>query len=244
MHHYDDPHYNYQAYWKNRDYEHQSEVLAINYLLSGKYFKKIADVGGGFGRHFPTLSPFSQEVYLIEPSAKLRQIAKKTYIHDQKLHVIHGFSHHLPIKPETFDLVSMIRVSHHLTQLAPTFKEINRVLKPRGHLLLEFANSANFKTQLYHLFSDIPQIPIEKRSLTNIHKQTIAFVNHHPRTILKLLDQSGFIIENTLSVSNFRSPILKKLIPQIILLFLETISQRLLAPVFFGPSILVLAKKA
>lgn len=244
MHHYDDPEYNYQTYWKHRNYEHQSEILAINHLLSGYKFSRQVDIGGGFGRLFPTFLRFCKHIYLLEPSRKLRLLANRLYPKNPHLKILHSLSHRTPFKAGYFDLVSLIRVSHHLPNLEPTFSEIYRILKPNGVFLLEFANSANFKSQLINFLQPVPQIPIEKRSSANIRRQTIAFVNHHPNTIKFLLTKHGFTIEKTLSVSNFRSPLLKRIFPLNWLIWLESILQPLLAGIFFGPSIFILAKKA
>ncbi len=238
--HYDDPTYDYQFYWQGREYEHQSEVLAIKKLLQNKYFKNQADIGGGFGRLYPTFVAFSKKVTLLEPSKKLRDLAKKSY---PDLIVRHATSDKIPFRKNTFDFISMIRVSHHLPNLAKTFSEIHRVLKPDGYYLLEVANSANFKTRLLHLFTPLPKVPIEKRSPANIRRQTIAFVNHHPDTVLSLLEKHGFIVEQILSVSNFRSPFLKSIIPLKVLLFLESAFCHLLSGIYYGPSLFILTRK-
>ena len=42
---YNDPSHNYLHYWDGRDYEHESEVLAIEKLLRGKHFNHAIDIG-------------------------------------------------------------------------------------------------------------------------------------------------------------------------------------------------------
>lgn len=236
---YDDPHFFYDKYWQTRQYEHQSEVLAIRRLLKKIHVEMAADIGGGYGRLVPTLSQFSNEITLVEPSAKQRQLVK------DKLKIINGTSEQTKLPVSSQDLVSIIRVFHHLPQPQSTLKEIQRVLKPHGLLLLEFANSVHFKARLKSLVTGKPilKAPIDIRRPTNIRHNTIPFVNHHPATITKLLTQSHFKVLRILSVSNFRSPLLKRIIPLPILLSLEYLAQSLLSGLYFGPSIFVLAKK-
>lgn len=73
---YDDPSFSYPKYWVGRQYEHQSEVLAIHNLLGKERFLSLADVGGGYGRLIPALSQYSPRITLIEPSTKQRKIAE------------------------------------------------------------------------------------------------------------------------------------------------------------------------
>jgi hypothetical protein len=70
-----------------------------------------------------------------------------------------------------------------------------------------------------------------------------SFVNHDPKVIKQLLSSNGFEVVETLSVSNFRFTILKKLFPTSFLFFVEKIVQKPLSRVFIGPSIYFLARR-
>ena len=240
---YDDPHYSYLDYWTSRKYEHESEVLAINRLLSGQKFSSAVDIGGGFGRLIPVLSQYAKKVILIEPSLKLQAQAKKQL--PKSISVLPGTAQKTRLPDHSQNLVQIIRVIHHLPEPRPTFIELGRILKPGGFLLLEFANSANFKAQIKSFVTGKPILPIaiDLRSAKNIRRKSIPFVNHHPHAIKKLLRQTGFEIIRTLSVSNFRSPFLKKILPFPVLLGLESFSQSFLSRFHFGPSIFILARK-
>lgn len=242
--HYDDPKFSYTDYWQGRDYEHQSEILALNHLLTGTKFSRATDLGGGFGRLSPTIAAFSRKVNLIEPSNKLRSQAKKNLSTDKSITILPGTAQHTHLPTASQDLVVMVRVAHHLPDPLPALLEIRRVLKPHGLLILEFANSHHFKAQIQSWLTGQPILPIaiEKRSPINIKRQTIPFVNHSPQTIFKLLAKAGFQIQKTLSVSNFRSPLLKQILPTSLLLKLENLAQLPLSHLNFGPSIFILAK--
>jgi len=74
---YDDPDFLYQKYWVGRDYENQSEKIAISKLLKNVSVENAADIGGGYGRITKIVSAYTKEITLIEPSGKMRREAKK-----------------------------------------------------------------------------------------------------------------------------------------------------------------------
>src|SRR5580698_4463335 len=111
---YNDPKHNYREYWNNRDYEHRAEVLAIKRLLKGKHFKIAVDVGGGYGRLDPLLSDYADHVTLAEPSQKQLTLADdflKDHPYIQKKLMQ---ADKLDFESGSVDLVTMIRVMHHL----------------------------------------------------------------------------------------------------------------------------------
>lgn len=242
---YDDPDFSYPRYWQGRAYETHSELLAIDRLVGAKKFAAAADIGGGFGRLTRHLARFCQHVTLIEPATKARTGARKFLRDLPQVAITAGSAHKTGLPAASQDLVLLVRVAHHLPDLAPAIAEVGRILKPEGWLILEFANSLHAKARVKSCLTGKPILltPVEKRRPINIRKGTIPFVNHHPDSVRKLLYTQGFVLSRVLSVSNLRSPLLKKLVPVGILVGIEKILQPLLAPVSFGPSLFVLARK-
>ena len=80
--HYDDPAFNYQEYWRGRDYEHLAEQAAIDRLLAGRRFRRALDVGGGYGRLSVHLARYADEVILAEPSEQQLGLAR-AYLRDE-----------------------------------------------------------------------------------------------------------------------------------------------------------------
>jgi len=243
--HYDDPAFSYEKYWQSRDYEQASEELCINHLLEGKKLKVGVDLGGGYGRLSSLLRKYCKKVTLVEPSRKQRRIAQQYLGSDPSVTILPGTAEKTGLPPASADLVIMVRVMHHLPDPLPALKEIHRILKPGGIMILEYANSTNFKSRIRSLLTGQPILltPIEKRSVSNIRRNTIPFVNHHPHTIDKLLNRAGFTVSQKLSVSNFRIPFLKRRLGMKSLLVLESKTQKRLASFNFGPSIFLLAHK-
>jgi len=166
---YNDPDHDYLHYWDGRQYEHDSEVIAIHRLLKKKHFAHAVDIGGGYGRLSTVLSYYADNVTLAEPSQKQLDVANK-YLKDfpqieRKLMQ----ADNLQFEAGEVDLVAMIRVMHHLPDPNTEFSEISRILKPGGYFLLEVANYANFKNRVRHAVKRerLPTKPVSSRSPAN-----------------------------------------------------------------------------
>lgn len=243
---YNDPTHNYLRYWDGRDYENEAEEMAIKRLLEGKHFGKAADVGGGYGRLCILLENYADKVTLAEPSQQQLDIAKE-FLHDhpevdRKLMQADD----LKFKSGELDLLTMIRVMHHLPEPSTEFAEIARVLSDEGYAIIEVANYAHGRNRLKYALKGkkMPLEPVDIRSRINQRKNEIPFVNHNPRTVIKQLAHAGLKVERILSVSNLRSPGLKKILPKRVMLAIEGILQPTLANSFFGPSVFFLVRKA
>lgn len=241
--------YDYIDYWKDRSFEDNCERLALE-----KFFKEIgkrstlADIGGGFGRMSTSYIKLFEKCYLIDPSEKNLDQAKKTFGKNDHLIFIKGSLPDLPLMRDSVDVVLMIRVIHHLDDPLPSLRDIKRILVSDGYFILEVANKIHFPARLKaYLRGDFSFInnmtSVERRSEQSIKEGKITFINHHPLKVIKDMEDLGFEIIEILSVSNFRSAFLKKIFPQGLLLSLENLVQKPLAKSFFGPSIFILAKK-
>jgi ubiquinone/menaquinone biosynthesis C-methylase UbiE len=243
---YNDPAHNYLEYWRGRDYENAAEEVAIRRLLKGKHFKHAADVGGGYGRLCLLLEDFADKVTLAEPSQQQLDIAKvflKTHPEiERKLTQADDLS----FKNGSLDLITLIRVMHHLPDPSTEFAELARVLKSGGYAIVEVANYAHARNRLKHFVKGkkLPVEPVDIRSAANRREDEIPFVNHNPKTVLAQLEKAGLKVEKTLSVSNLRSPTLKKIVPKVVMLGVEKRLQKPLSKSYFGPSIFFLAKKS
>jgi ubiquinone/menaquinone biosynthesis C-methylase UbiE len=240
---YNDPSFNYLNYWEERGYEHAAEELAINNLLKDKHFKKAVDIGGGYGRLSVLLENYADKVVLAEPSQQQLDIAREFLKDhpavDRKLMQADD----LDFKNGEVDLITMIRVMHHLPDPTAEFKEISRVLSADGYAVIEVANYTHARNRIRHILkhTKMPLEPVNIRT-KNVEGE-VAFVNHNPHTIIKQLAHAGLTVDRILSVSNLRSPALKKVVPRRIMLAVEGILQPTLANSFFGPSVFFFVRK-
>ncbi len=243
--------YNYLSYWQGREYEHESEVVAIRQFL-GRIPKidKALEIGGGYGRLLPYYVFRTKNTILTEPSSKLLSLAKKRLIELKNVKFIQSRIETLDskIRARSMDLIVMIRVMHHIEKPDYAFETIEKLLAPNGYLILEFANKIHLKKVISQIFKAnfrfiFNEETIDVRSKSSKRKRTIVFLNYHPNVIKKELEKHNFEILEIRSVSNIRSPFLKKYLPLSTLLELEKFLQKILSPIYFGPSIFVLARK-
>lgn len=239
--------YDYRDYWQNRTYEDLSEKLAIKHLLKqipSSQRINLIDIGGGFGRLSSYFGPSFQNCLLVDPSTKLLGEAKELFAKQVGLKTKQGSAEKLPVDSSAYDVALMVRVLHHLPNPRQAFLEAYRALKPQGFLLLEFANKTHF---LSRLKSWLRGNTVFSNSLKPANLSTsadnIPFLNHHPMRIEEDLKQAGFTIIEGLSVSNFRSTLLKKIIPLPILLSMESTCQKPLFSLHFGPSLFLLCQR-
>ncbi len=243
---YNDPNHNYLHYWDGRDYENEAERLAIRKLLDGKHFKHAIDIGGGYGRLCVFLEKYADKVTLAEPSKQQLDIAKDFLQDHPEIDRKLTQADKLDLKDKSVDLITMIRVMHHLPDPSVEFSELKRVLSDDGYIILEVANYAHARNRLKHLakFVKLPVEPVDIRSEKNKRDDEIAFVNHNPKTVIKQLAHAGLRVEKTLSVSNLRSPGLKKFLSVNSMLKIEDLTQEVLSRIYFGPSVFFLIRKA
>ncbi len=242
--------YDYPAYWKGREYEHGSDIIAIkSFLEKIPSLSSVVEIGAGFGRLVPSFSYRAKKIVLTDPSAKLLNLARKQ-LKNKNINFLKIKIENIPnkINLNSTDLVVCVRVLHHLENIDKAFLACNKILKNKGYFILEFPNKSHFKARVteylrgnFTFASDI--LPKDLRSPKNIRKETIPFYNYHPDYIVKKLEDSGFEIISKRSVSNVRNQFLKKFFPINLFLAIEAYLQKPLASINFGPSIFLLARK-
>jgi ubiquinone/menaquinone biosynthesis C-methylase UbiE len=242
---YNDPDFNYAQFWVGRDYEHQAEVIALRRLLRGQRFDHAIDIGGGYGRLSVILTEYADHVTLADPSTQQLDLSARIFPDLPRVDRVLTDATHLQFADRSVDLVALIRVLHHLPDPEPEFAELSRVLRPGGHAVIEVANSVHAMRRISGLLAGQrgSKEPVDIRSEESRQRGTAPYVNHHPRTITRQLDAVGLRVCRVLSVSNLRHPVAKALLPRGALLSIESLAQRPLGRLYFGPSMFFLLRK-
>lgn len=237
--------YDYTQYWTDRSYEHAAEEAALRTLLKDRHFARAADIGGGFGRLCLLLRQYADHVTLAEPSRTQLEAAEKV-LAGTDIEKVQTQADDLAFDDATFDLITMVRVMHHIPEPSKEFAEIARVLKPGATAIIEVANYGHFLNRMKHRRSGdpLPKDPVSIRTVKADQPDAIAFVNHNIDTVVGQLAAADLKLRRKLSVSNLRSARLKQFLPGPVMLGLERAGQRPLARFDFGPSIFLELRKS
>lgn len=141
-----------------RELPHETIELWLNtvasYINVAK-INKIVDLGCGTGRFTRGLvEHFGGEVIGIDPSIEMLQIAKQKYS-QPKIRFIKGVAEKIPLLNSSVDLVFLSMTWHHITDKVEAIKEIYRLLRIGGYVVVRNATKENI-IQLPELFQFFP----------------------------------------------------------------------------------------
>src|SRR3989344_210525 len=107
-------------------------------LFKGRKFGKVLDIGcgDGYGSRVLEYADYTG----VDISPKAGRYLKKFFVSDCKK---------LPFKDNAFDTILMFEVIEHLTATEQVLKELKRVLKDGGRIIITTPNSRNFFVWFY-----------------------------------------------------------------------------------------------
>jgi ubiquinone/menaquinone biosynthesis C-methylase UbiE len=224
----------------NRGYEDLSEKIALRKLLPfpGESF---IDLGCGFGRFIEEYADKFDEITLFDYAPSLLEQAKEKgkRLGLSKIKFVLGDLYDLPFSSEAFDSAMLVRVLHHIENVEKVFCEVHRILKKDGTFILEFANKRNLL--------EIARFFLRRKNLRPFDyepsNRAELYFNFHPQYIKDKLKRAGFIIEEQISVSNFRAPFIKNILNAQFLVNAEIKLEKFLNYLQLSPSVFVKANK-
>jgi ubiquinone/menaquinone biosynthesis C-methylase UbiE len=128
----------YQDYARGRaltEQQLQAWIGAFRALLPDRRPLAGLDVGSGTGRFTPALADAFGPVTGIEPSVRMREVAQEQSRHPG-VRYLAGSAEDLPVPAGSADYVLMFLSWHHVQDKNRAARELARVLKPGGRLLL------------------------------------------------------------------------------------------------------------
>jgi ubiquinone/menaquinone biosynthesis C-methylase UbiE len=203
----------------SRNYEDQVEAIALKRLLPTQG-KILLEAGAGAGRNTPRYDGFERIVLLDYSISQLRLAQERLGI-SQRYTYVAADIYRLPFAPSVFDAATMIRTLHHMADPQLALQQMRNVLQTESIFILEFANKKNLKA--------ISRYFTRRQSWNPFSPEPIEFVDlnfdFHPNTVRTWLEMSSFEVERQLTVSHFRLKALKKVIPNKLLVGMDSLAQ-------------------
>jgi len=204
---------------RGREYEDLAERIAIRRLLPPTG-RRLIDIGAGFGRLSEFYAGHEQVVLLDYSRSLLRQAQARLGCEDHIVYVAANF-HTMPFADSVFDTAMMVRVMHHVKDVPSLLGEVARILVGKGTYVLEFASKRHLKAILRYALRLQQWNPFDPAPYEFVEMN----FDFHPAWMQKRLAEMMFHVKRTLTVSHFRLPLLKRLIPARILAALDGLCQ-------------------
>jgi ubiquinone/menaquinone biosynthesis C-methylase UbiE len=226
------------SFWDKggREYEDRTEAIALQRLLP-KRGRLLLELGAGAGRNTTRYRGFDRIVLLDYSRTQLEQAQQRLGTSEKYVYVAADV-YRLPFISGLFDATTMIRVLHHMTDAPKALGQVKNVLGPNGVFILEYANKLNLKAILRYFLGRQKWSPF---TLEPVEFVKLNF-DFHPKAVRSWLQNLGFHIEKTLTLSHFRVGLLKRIVPTSILVFLDSLFQWTGAWWQLSPSVFVKAK--
>ncbi|EQD72210.1 Methyltransferase type 11 domain protein [mine drainage metagenome] len=130
--------YDLRREWEGRERTTRLEEELLSTLATDLDHQRWLELGCGYGRLTPALARRSREYVALDLNSEGLLSVPVPPGPDRFLRVAANL-HHLPFEQESFTVVSLIRVLHHLEDPRTVFREMMRVLVPGGSLVLSYA---------------------------------------------------------------------------------------------------------
>lgn len=204
---------------QGREYEDLAERIALRHLLPPRG-GRLLDIGAGFGRLSEFYRGYAQIVLLDYSLTLLRQAQARLGRGPRILYVAASF-YSMPFVEGSFDTAMMVRVMHHVEDVPSLLGEVFRILTPEGDYVLEFASKRHLKAILRYA--------IRRQRWDPFDPSPVEFVemnfDFHPAWMRDRLARAGFHVKHQRTVSHFRLPLFKRLIPPRTLAALDGLCQ-------------------
>jgi len=196
-------------FWEGqgREYEDLAERIALRRLLPSAG-RRLIDIGAGFGRLSEFYTGYEQVVLLDYSRSLLRQAQQRLGRNERFVYVAASF-YALPFADNAFDAAMMVRVMHHVEDVPALLGEMARVLAGQGTFAVEFANKHHLKALLRYLRRQQDWSPFDPAPYEFVEMN----FDFHPTWMRQRLAEATFHVKRTLTVSHFRLPLLKRLVP-------------------------------
>jgi len=122
------------------------DALTVDSLLPYARGRDVLEVGCGTGLILKETAGVARRAAGVDLSAGMLRKARA-----RGLRVVQGDATAIPFASESFDVICAYKVLPHVRDLKASLAEMGRMLRPGGHLLLEFYNRRSLRTLVKRL---------------------------------------------------------------------------------------------
>lgn len=213
---------NYRTrFWEDqgRDYEDRVERIALRRLMPAAG-DTLIDIGAGFGRLSDEYRDYAR-VVLFDYSRSLLREAQERLGDDPRFIFVAGDWYRMPFVDGLFETLVQVRTIHHAADVPALFGQLARIAKPGGNYILEFASKRHLKSILRYWVGRQRWSPFQ---LAPVEFVELNF-DFHPRWMRTELAKAGFGPGRMLTVSHYRLPMLKRIVPLELLVQMDSLAQ-------------------
>jgi len=137
------------------------DLVALAGLLDETWV--VGDLGCGTGQIAATMAPFVARVIAVESSRAMLAAARRRLGAFDNLELRHGDVEALPIDDRSLDAAVISLVLHHVADPAAALREVARVLRPGGRLLLidmSRHEHVEYRQQMGHVWLGFDRAPV------------------------------------------------------------------------------------
>ncbi len=167
---------------------------------------KVLDFGCGPGSFLSSVAPFCGEITGVDISKNFVNACKETIneLNLKNAQVQQIIPNQLPFADNTFDVLYMVDVIHHLEDIPVTIKDAIRVVKPGGRVLVFEPNKLNPLMVLVHL-ADKNEWGLLKVGTPGVYKKILA-----PYINVDYFSFSGLVVGPESPIFDFISDFLNR----------------------------------
>lgn len=165
-----------------------------NYIHDLKIIKKFKpigrflDIGTNMGFFLRKAQNFNWELFGVEPSPILSEMARKYF----NLNVKTSFLENSEFESDYFDIITMIDIFEHITNPNEFLKEVYRILKNDGILFIKVPNG-NYNKLKFKIST-----LLKKRENYDLFDSYEHVIHYTKKTITKMLSKNNFNIKKIL----------------------------------------------
>ncbi len=143
--------FDFRALWKGRRTVTEVERALVDRELRAAEPTRVLEVGTGFGRLSATVSGLAEELVVSDyDRAAIERLEWPPGVRPPALRVALNL-YHLPFRDGSFGAATLVRVHHHLGDPRAALRELARVLRPRGRLLISYNPRPSIGTLVHDL---------------------------------------------------------------------------------------------